>query len=345
VKPIEWSDGRLVLLDQTALPQRETYLELSDYREAIHAIKTLQVRGAPAIGIAAGYGIVLGARSIRSQSLEAFQKELEHILDDFAASRPTAVNLFWTIDRMRRVLSSAASTAQVVTALEREAKFIHRQESAAMAGLSRIGSVLIGKNCTVLTHCNTGQLATGVEYGTALGVIKAAFEQKKKVSVYADETRPLLQGARLTTWELQRLKIPVPLITDGMAGHFMRQGKIACVMVGADRIAANGDIANKIGTYSIAVLARENGIPFFVAAPVSSIDLSLASGDLIPIEERSEEEVLKLNGQSIAPRRVRAVNPAFDVTPHRYITAIVTEKGIVRPPYRRNLKSTLQEVR
>ncbi|MFA5079375.1 MAG: S-methyl-5-thioribose-1-phosphate isomerase [Dehalococcoidia bacterium] len=345
MKPIAWSGGRLILLDQTALPQRETYLEISDYRAAVHAIKTLQVRGAPAIGIAAGYGIVLGAQSLRARSLKTFQREMERILEDFAASRPTAVNLFWTIDRMRRALSGIASPAQALKALEREARLIHRQESAAMAGLSRIGSALIGKNCTVLTHCNTGQLATGVEYGTALGVIKYAAGQGKKVSVYADETRPLLQGARLTTWELQRLKIPVTLITDGMAGHFIKLGKIDCVIVGADRIAANGDTANKIGTYSVAVLAAENGIPFYVAAPASSIDMSLASGEGIPIEERGMQEVLKFNGQSIAPRRVRAANPAFDVTPHRYISAIVTEKGIVRPPYKRNLKSTLQEVR
>jgi len=340
VKPLEWAGGRLILLDQTALPQGEIYLEISDYRVAVNAIKTLQVRGAPAIGIAAGYGIVLGAQSLRTRSLKTFQREMERILDDFAASRPTAVNLFWTIDRMRRALSRTASPAEAVKLLEREAKLIHRQESAAMAGLSRIG-----KNFTVLTHCNTGQLATGVEYGTALGVIKYAAEQGKNFSVYADETRPLLQGARLTTWELQRLKIPVTLITDGMAGHFMRRGKIDCVMVGADRIAANGDTANKIGTYSVAVLAGENGIPFYVAAPFSSIDMSLVSGEGIPIEERGMQEVLKFNGRSIAPRRVRAANPAFDVTPHRYITAIVTEKGIVRPPYKRNLKSTLQEVR
>ncbi len=345
VKPIEWSGDRLILLDQTALPQRETYLEISDYRLAIHAIKTLQVRGAPAIGIAAGYGIVLGAQSLRARSFRAFQKEMARVLEDFAASRPTAVNLFRTIDRMRRALSATASPAEAVKALEREARLIHRQESAAMATLSRIGSSLIGKNFTVLTHCNTGQLATGVEYGTALGVIKYAAGQGKKVSVYADETRPLLQGARLTTWELQQLKIPVTLITDGMAGHFMRSGKIDCVMLGADRIAANGDTANKIGTYSLAVLAAENGIPFYVVAPVSSIDISLASGEHIPIEERDMHEVLKLNGQDIAPHKVRAANPAFDVTPHKYITAIVTEKGIVRPPFKRNLKSILQEVR
>lgn len=345
MKPIQWSGGKLRLLDQTALPLQEIYLEISGYRATIHAIKTLQVRGAPAIGIAAGYGIVLGAQSIKTSSMKAFNKELERILNDFAASRPTAVNLFWTINRMRRALSTADSQEEAVNALEKEARLIHRQQSAAMAKLSRIGSSLIGRECTVLTHCNTGQLATGVEYGTALGVIKAAAEQRKKISVYADETRPLLQGARLTTWELQQLKIPVTLITDGMAGHFISRGEISCVMVGADRIAANGDTANKIGTYSVAVLARENGIPFYVAAPLSSIDVSIDSGARIPIEERGREEVLEFNGRRIAPLKVRAANPAFDITPHRYITAIVTEKGIVRPPYKRNLKSTFQEVR
>jgi len=345
MRPIQWSGGKLRLLDQTALPQQEIYLEISDYREAVHAIKTLQVRGAPAIGIAAGYGITLGAQSIRASSIKIFQRKMGLILEDFAASRPTAVNLFWTINRMRRALSTAESQEEAVNALEKEARLIHRQQSAAMAKLSRIGSSLIGRECTVLTHCNTGQLATGVEYGTALGVIKAAAEQGKKISVYADETRPLLQGARLTTWELQQLKIPVTLITDGMAGHFISRGKIACVIVGADRIAANGDTANKIGTYSVAVLARENGIPFYVAAPLSSIDVSIDSGARIPIEERGREEVLEFNGRRIAPLKVRVANPAFDITPHRYITAIVTEKGIVRPPYKRNLKSTFQEVR
>ncbi|MFA5065592.1 MAG: S-methyl-5-thioribose-1-phosphate isomerase [Dehalococcoidia bacterium] len=343
MKPIQWSGGKLRLLDQTALPHQEIYLEISDYREAVRAIKALQVRGAPAIGIAAGYGIALGARSIKASSIKAFQKEMEHVLEDFAASRPTAVNLFWTINRMRRALSTADSRGEAVEALEKEARLIQRQQSAAMAVLSRIGSSLIDDDCTILTHCNTGQLATGVEYGTALGVIKAAAEQGKKVSVYADETRPLLQGARLTTWELERLKIPVTLITDSMAGHFISRGKIDCVLVGADRIAANGDTANKIGTYSAAVLAGENGIPFYVAAPLSSIDISIVSGDHIPIEERGREEVLEFQGQRIAPQKVRAANPAFDVTPHRYITAIVTEKGIIRPPYKRNLKSAMQE--
>jgi len=332
------------LLDQTALPQQEIYLEISDYREVIHAIKTLQVRGAPAIGIAAGYGIALGAQSIKASSIKAFNNELDRLLEDFAASRPTAVNLFWTINRMRQAISMTGSSGPARDALLRTARLIHRQQARAMADLSRLGSSLIGDKCTVLTHCNTGQLATGVEYGTALGVIKAAAEQGKKIKVYADETRPLLQGARLTTWELDRLKIPVTLITDSMAGHFMNRGMIDCVMVGADRIAANGDTANKIGTYSVAVLARENKIPFYVAAPVSSIDISIGSGDHIPIEERGREEVLMFNGVRIAPHRVRAVNPAFDVTPHKYVTAIVTEKGIIRPPYKRNIKSAMQEV-
>ncbi|MEI6186177.1 MAG: S-methyl-5-thioribose-1-phosphate isomerase [Dehalococcoidia bacterium] len=344
MKPIQWSGGRLRLLDQTALPLQEIYLETSDYREVVSAIKTLKVRGAPAIGIAAGYGIALGAQSIKASSIKAFNKELDLILQDFAGSRPTAVNLFWTIDRMRQAVSGAGSAGDAKDALERTARLIHRQQARAMAKLSRAGSALVGDNCTILTHCNSGQLATGVEYGTALGIIKAAAEQGKKVKVFADETRPLLQGARLTTWELDRLKIPVTLITDNMAGHFMSQGKIDCVIVGADRIAANGDTANKIGTYSVAVLARENAVPFYVAAPLSSIDISIGSGDDIPIEQRGQEEVLTFNGVGIAPSNVQAANPAFDITPHKYVAAIITEAGIIRPPYKRNIKFALQEV-
>jgi methylthioribose-1-phosphate isomerase len=344
VKPIQWTGGKLRLLDQTALPLQEIYLEISDYREAVSAIKTLKVRGAPAIGIAAGYGIALGAQSIKASSPKAFNRELERIFQDFAGSRPTAVNLFWTINQMRQAASTARTVEGTRDSQARTARLIHRQQARAMANLSRTGSSLIGDNCTVLTHCNTGQLATGVEYGTALGIIKAAAERGKKVNVFADETRPLLQGARLTTWELERMKIPVTLITDSMAGHFMKLGKIDCVMVGADRIAANGDTANKIGTYSLAVLARENGVPFYVAAPLSSIDMSISSGDYIPIEERGQEEVLTFNKVRIAPHKVRAANPAFDITPHIYITSIVTENGIIRPPYKRNIKFAIQEV-
>ena len=344
MKPIHWSGDRLRFIDQTVLPQQEIYLETSDYREVISAIKTLQVRGAPAIGIAAGYGIALGAQSIKASSIKAFNKELERVLQDFAGSRPTAVNLFWTINRMRQAVSTAGSAGEARDMIARTARLIHRQQARAMEKLSHTGSSLIGYDCTVLTHCNTGQLATGVDYGTALGVIKAAAEQGKKIRVFADETRPLLQGARLTTWELDRLKIPVTLITDSMAGHFMSLGKIDCAIVGADRIAANGDTANKIGTYSVAVLARENSIPFYVAAPLSSIDMSTGSGDLVNIEERDQEEVLAFGGMRTAPPKVRAANPAFDITPHKYITAIITEKGIIRPPYKRNIKSTLQEV-
>ena len=344
MKPIQWTGDSLRLLDQTRLPLHEIYFEISDYREAVSAIKTLKVRGAPAIGIAAGYGIALGAQSIEASSIKAFNTKLARILQDFAGSRPTAVNLFWTINRMRQAASMCRSSEEAKGKLTRTALLIHKQQSRAMAKLSRAGSSLIKDSCAVLTHCNTGQLATGVEYGTALGIIKAAAEQGKKVKVFADETRPLLQGARLTTWELELMKIPVTLITDNMAGYFMRKGKIDCVIVGADRIAANGDTANKIGTYSIAVLAKENGVPFYVAAPLSSIDISIDSGDDIPIEERGQEEVLTFNGVRIAPDRVRAANPAFDITPHRYVDAIVTERGILRPPYKRNIKCTLEEV-
>ena len=344
MKPIQWTGDGLRLLDQTRLPLHENYFEISDYRQAVSAIKTLQVRGAPAIGIAAGYGIALAAQSIKATSIKTFNRELEQILQEFADSRPTAVNLFWTINKMRKAASITGSAAEARDELTRAARLIHRQQSRAMAKLSHAGSSLIEDSCTILTHCNTGQLATGVEYGTALGIIKAAKEEGKKLRVFVDETRPLLQGARLTTWELDLLNIPVTLITDNMAGYFMRKGEIDCVIVGADRIAANGDTANKIGTYSVAVLAKENGIPFYVAAPLSSIDISIGSGDDIPIEERGQEEVLTFNGARIAPPGVRAANPAFDVTPHKYITAIITENGIIRPPYKSNIQYDLQEV-
>jgi len=344
MRPIQWTGDRLRLLDQTRLPLHEIYFEVSDYRDAVSAIKTLKVRGAPAIGIAAGYGIALGAQSVRASSIKAFNKELERILKDFAGSRPTAVNLFWTIDRMRQAASTCRSPQEAKETLTRTARLIHRQQAGAMTKLSRAGSSLIHDGFTVLTHCNTGQLATGVAYGTALGVIKAATEQDKKVRVFVDETRPLLQGARLTMWELDRLNIPATLITDSMAGYFMRKGGIDCVIVGADRIAANGDTANKIGTYSVAVLARENKVPFYVAAPLSSIDISIGSGDDIPIEERGQEEVLTFGGLRIAPPGVRAANPAFDVTPHKYISAIITENGIIRPPFKSNIQYDLQEV-
>jgi len=297
----------------------------------------LKIRGAPAIGIAGAYAVALGALKIDSAARDIFLRSLQDIIDTVAATRPTARNLFRALDRMRQVANSGGDVAQTKAALVDEAVKIHAEEAAATEQISRFGAELIQDGFTILTHCNTGPLATA-GYGTALGVIRMAKEQGKNISVLATETRPLLQGARLTTWELKSAGIPVTLITDSMAGYFMRRGEIGCVITGADRIAANGDTANKIGTYTLAVLARENGIPFYIAAPTTTIDPSLASGDKIPIEERSADEVTHIQGVPIAPEGVAAANPAFDVTPHRYITAIITEKGVIKEPYGEGIK-------
>jgi len=336
---LEWVDGRLRLLDQSRLPWEQVFLDLDDYRDVVHAIDDLRVRGAPAIGVAAAYGIALGASSIRATGRDEFLSHLDEIISTFAASRPTAVNLFRSVDRMRKA-AGGDGIGDIRRALLEEARLIHGEEMTATRRLSELGAALIEDGFTVLTHCNAGPLATA-GYGTALGVIRAASDQKRGVSVVATETRPLLQGARITAWELQQEGIPVTLITDSTAGHFMQRGRIHCVVVGADRIAANGDVANKIGTYSLAVLARENDIPFYVAAPASTIDASLVSGDQIPIEERSPDEVTSIRGIATAPAGTVAANPAFDVTPHRYVTAIITEKGIVREPYTEGLKAAV----
>jgi methylthioribose-1-phosphate isomerase len=297
----------------------------------------MKVRGAPAIGVAAAYGIALGAQNIKAETKAKFLSQFHKILQAFAAARPTAVNLFRAIDRMKKAAETTGDVPQIKQALIDEARKIHAEEETATRRLSQLGAKLLKDGFTILTHCNAGALATA-GYGTALGVIKAASEQGKKIEVIATETRPLLQGARLTTWELMQENIPVTLITDSMAGYFLSRGKVNCVIVGADRIAANGDTANKIGTYTLAVLAKENGIPFYVAAPTSTIDLSLKSGAEIPIEERNPEEVTSINGVRLAPKGVKAANPAFDVTPNKYITAIITEKGIIRKPYNRGLQ-------
>jgi methylthioribose-1-phosphate isomerase len=337
MNPVEYLDNKLKIIDQTQLPGKLVFVELRDYTEVVAAIKELKVRGAPAIGVAAAYGIALGARNIKAQNKAQFLSELDKILRVFAAARPTAVNLFRAIDRMKKVAKTSGDVPAIKQALIDEAKAIHAEEKAATERLSRLGAGLIKDGFTVLTHCNTGSLATA-GYGTASGVIRAAKEQGKKIEVVVTETRPLLQGARLTAWELMQDNIPTTLITDSMAGFFLSRGKVNCVIVGADRIAANGDTANKIGTYTLAVLAKENGIPFYVAAPTSTIDLSLKSGDQIPIEERNPEEVTTIGGIHLAPKGVAAANPAFDVTPHQYITAIITEKGVTRKPYSRGLQ-------
>jgi methylthioribose-1-phosphate isomerase len=335
-RTIEWLNGKLRILDQSKLPGEQIFAELDNYRDAVLAIKEMRVRGAPAIGVVAAYGIALGASGIKTANKDEFLVQLNQVMQTFAVSRPTAVNLFQAISRMKKA-ARGNGVSEIRNSLIKEAKRIHQEEATATRKLSQLGADLIKDGFTLLTHCNAGPLATA-GYGTALGVIKAAKEQGKRVSVFATETRPLLQGARLTTWELRQEGIPVTLITDSMAGYFMQQRKIDCVIVGADRIVANGDVANKIGTYTLAVLAKENKIPFYVAAPTSTIDLSVSSGDKIPIEERSPEEVTHIQGVPIAPEGTRAANPAFDVTPHSYITAIITEKGIIREPYTEGLK-------
>ncbi len=331
LKAVEWLDDRLRILDQSKLPHEESFIDLVDYQDVALAIKEMKVRGAPAIGIAAAYGIALGAQSIKGENKDEFLSQLDELMQTFVSTRPTAVNLFRAISRMRKA-ATGGNVPEMKTALASEAKEIHEEEIEATRRLSQLGAELIKDGFTILTHCNTGALATG-GYGTALGIVKAAKEQGKRISVFADETRPLLQGARLTAWELEQEGIPVTLITDSMAGYFMNQGKIDCAIVGADRIAANGDVANKIGTYTLAVLAKENSIPFYVAAPISTVDLTLPSGAEIPIEERDPKEVTHIQGIRIAPEGTNAANPAFDVTPHNYISAIITEKGMIREPY------------
>jgi len=338
LKAVEWVSGKVRLIDQTKLPQEELYLEFSDYRDVAEAIKMLRVRGAPAIGIAAAYGLALGANSIKTKSKREFLTKLRTISDELAGTRPTAVNLFWALKRMNNTAKKGATVDEIKSMLVVEAKRIDAEDEEMEKALSLYGASLIKDGDTIMTHCNTGALAAG--YGTALGVIKAAWESGKKIHVFAGETRPLLQGARLTVWELIRYGIPYTLIADTMTGHFLSKGKIDCVIVGADRIVANGDVANKIGTYNLAVLAMENGVPFYVAAPTSTIDLSTSSGEMIPIEERRPEEVTHIKGIPIAPQGSHVANPAFDVTPHRYISAIITERGVLHEPYIERLKKS-----
>lgn len=335
IRPVEWRNGAVVLLDQRLLPGQEVYRVYRDYRDVARAIKDMVVRGAPAIGVAAAMGIALGV----SKSPDGDQvRVFDRICRRFAATRPTAVNLFWAIERMRAAFVRARGRSLEVTReiLRQEAITICHEDIAINRALGRFGEPLVKARSTILTHCNAGALATA-GYGTALGVVRAAKEAGKAVNVMATETRPFLQGARLTAWELKKDRIPVTLISDGMVGHFMRQGIIRCVIVGTDRTAANGDVANKIGTYTVATLAARHKIPFYVAAPISSIDLSCPSGDEIPIEERPAREVTHIGDHSIAPSGIRVANPAFDITPHQLVTAIITERGIARPPYKRSL--------
>jgi methylthioribose-1-phosphate isomerase len=334
VETIQWTDDGVVMIDQTRLPREQTFVTCRTYLEVADAIKTMVTRGAPAIGVAAAMGVALGVQE---------GADFETVCKTLAATRPTAVNLFWGIERMRSMYASlqGATREERVQGMISEARKIRLEDIAICQAIGRHGEPLVPDGKTVLTHCNAGALATA-GYGTALGVIRAAVSAGKKIDVFADETRPFLQGSRLTAWELQQDGIATTLITDNMAGHFLSSGRIGCVVVGADRIAANGDVANKIGTYSVAVLAKENGIPFYVAAPVSTFDLSLPSGDLIPIEERSPDEVTHFRGVPVAPEAIAAKHPAFDVTPSRYVTAIVCERGVARAPYEESLRKLAQ---
>jgi methylthioribose-1-phosphate isomerase len=336
VETIQWTDSGVVMIDQTRLPLEETYVTCRTYDEVATAIRDMIIRGAPAIGVAAAMGVALGVLLADEHHLDS---QMATICDTLARTRPTAVNLFWAIDRMQRLFASLRDQpiAEIRRRMIQEAVLVREEDIAINRAIGRNGAPLVPDHKTILTHCNAGALATA-GYGTALGVIRAAIEGGKQVDVFADETRPFLQGARLTVWELQRDKIPTTLITDNMAGHFMRAGRIGCVVVGADRIAGNGDVANKIGTYSVAVLAKENNVPFFVAAPISTLDLALASGDQIPIEQRAASEVTHVFGHLVAPAGTTVENPAFDVTPSRYVTAIITERGVARAPYERSLR-------
>ncbi len=338
-RTIEWLDDKVIMIDQTRLPAEEVYNSYGDFQSVAEAIKGMVIRGAPAIGVAAAMGVALGAQAIIADTHESFFRQLDNVCDVLGRTRPTAVNLFWGLERMKGVAEShrGESLAIIRAALKQEAIRIERDDQTICRNIGKWGATLIPDGATVLTHCNAGGLATA-GYGTALGVIRAAHEGGKKIQVFADETRPWLQGARLTAWELMKEGIPTTLISDNMAGFFMNRGEITCCVVGADRIAANGDTANKIGTYSVAVLAKENNIPFYVAAPVSTLDLTLADGGQIPIEERPSHEVTHIKGVSIGPVGVRVRNPSFDVTPARYITAIITENGIVTGDFRSGLR-------
>jgi methylthioribose-1-phosphate isomerase len=339
LKTIEWKNNQVVMIDQRKLPMQEKYVTCKNHRAVIRAIKELVIRGAPAIGVAAAMGVALGALKVRTRDMDRFNADFDTICEEMAAARPTAVNLAWAVDRMKQVAQGASrrGVEAVQKRLVSEARKMLTEDVAINRAMGRHGQRLLKKKSRVLTHCNAGALATG-GYGTALGVVRAAVEAGKQVEVFADETRPFLQGARLTAWELKDSKIPVTVITDNSAGYFMQQGKVDAIIVGADRIAANGDVANKIGTYMVAVLAKAHKIPFYVAAPLSTIDLSLKSGKEIPIEQRDQKEVTMFQGRQSSPRGVPAENPAFDITPNRYVSAIITEKGVLTPPFKAKIK-------
>ena len=336
VKTIEWKGSRVIILDQTRLPQKEVYRVCRDYQQVARAIRDMIIRGAPAIGVAAAMGVALGVRKTAAKN---FDREFERILLTLAKTRPTAVNLFWALERMRKACRENRSRGveSVKRVLKDEALKIYREDIAANKRLGKLGAHLLRQARQIMTHCNAGALATA-GYGTALGVIRALKEAGKPIEVWVNETRPFLQGARLTAWELKKERIPATLVTDNMAGYLMQRGAVDAVVVGCDRVAANGDVANKIGTYGIAVLAKRHGVPFYVAAPTSSIDLDCASGKEIPIEQRSPKEVSHIFGRAIAPEGIKVLNPAFDITPQDLISALITDKGVIYPPYLRNIR-------
>ncbi len=341
---LEWTDQGVRFIDQTKLPTEEVYVVCTTYQQVADVIRNMVVRGAPAIGVAAGMGIALGINNSKAETVGALKKELDQICKVIGETRPTAVNLFWAIRRMQDKFESlrVRPITQIKHALVEEAQRMHTEDIAANQAMGRHGATLMPSSGGVLTHCNAGALATA-GYGTALGVIRAAVEQGKKIHVYADETRPFLQGSRLTAWELMKDGIPTTVISDNMAGAIMKQGKIGAIVVGADRIAANGDVANKIGTYTVAVLAKEHGIPFYVAAPISTVDLETPDGSGIPIEQRNSKEVTHIAGKQMVPDGVQIENPAFDVTPAKYVAAIITERGVAKAPYEESLKRLAEE--
>jgi len=344
IQTLEWTDSGVRFIDQTKLPTEETYVTCKTYNQVADVIRNMVVRGAPAIGVAAAMGIALGVKNSKAENGGDLKHDFDQICDVIGKTRPTAVNLFWAIKRMRDKFEMlrVRPLPQIKQALVEEAQRMHAEDIAANQAMGRHGATLMPASGGVLTHCNAGALAT-CGYGTALGVIRAAVEQGKTIHVYADETRPFLQGSRLTAWELMKDGIPTTVISDNMAGAMMNQGKINAIVVGADRIAANGDVANKIGTYSVAVLAREHGIPFYVAAPLSTVDFETPDGSGIPIEQRDGKEVTHIAGRQMVPDGVEVENPAFDVTPAKYVTAIVTEKGIARAPYEESLRRLAPE--
>jgi methylthioribose-1-phosphate isomerase len=344
IQTLEWTDKGVRFLDQTKLPTEESYVTATTYQQVADAIRTMVVRGAPAIGVAAGMGIALGVKNSKAETVGDLKKDFDQICSAIGETRPTAVNLFWAIRRMQEKFETlrVRPMPQIKQALIEEAQRMHAEDIAANRAMGHHGATLMPASGGVLTHCNAGALATA-GYGTALGVIRAAVEQGKKIHVYADETRPFLQGSRLTAWELMKDGIPTTVISDNMAGAMMSYGKIGAIVVGADRIAANGDVANKIGTYTVAVLAKEHGIPFYVAAPISTVDLATSDGSGIPIENRNVKEVSHIAGKQMVPDGVEIENPAFDVTPAKYVTAIITERGIARAPYQDSLRKLAEE--